>query len=154
MPRSYALAGHFGRLMDEPAEGGRYNNASEAVREGLRLLEDRETLRRLRVEGLRRSIGENRRGGVALTEDGVCSPLEAPSTRRWPKKQNAGSAPARTAGDAGASRRASGRSGVRSMRSQAGAPAAGQALTWVSARRSPAPGAAARTSARHREHRA
>lgn len=77
MPRSYALGEHFERLIDELVKGGRYNNASEVVREGLRLLEDRETLRRLKVEEIRRSIEESRRSGVTLTEEEVFGPLDA-----------------------------------------------------------------------------
>lgn len=77
MPRSYALGGHFEALIDDLVKGGRYNNASEVVREGLRLLEDRETVRRLKVEEIRRSIEESRRSGVLLSEEEVFGPLEA-----------------------------------------------------------------------------
>ena len=77
MPRSYALGAHFEGLIDELVKGGRYNNASEVVREGLRLLEDRERLRQLKVEEIRRSIEEGRRSGVVLSEDDVFGPLEA-----------------------------------------------------------------------------
>ena len=77
MPRSYALGDHFERLIDELVKGGRYNNASEVVREGLRLLEDCETLRRLKVEEIRRSIEESRQSGVTLSEEEVFGPLEA-----------------------------------------------------------------------------
>ena len=65
MPRSYALGSHFEGLIDELVKGGRYNNASEVVRAGLRLLEDREKLRQLKVEEIRRSIEESRRSGVS-----------------------------------------------------------------------------------------
>jgi len=77
MPRSYALGSHFESLIDELVKGGRYNNASEVVREGLRLLEDREKLRQLKVEEIRRSIEESRRSGVTLSEEEVFGPLEA-----------------------------------------------------------------------------
>ena len=77
MPRSYALGSHFENLIDELVKGGRYNNASEVVREGLRLLEDREKLRQLKVEAIRRSIEASRRSSVLLSEDEVFGPLEA-----------------------------------------------------------------------------
>jgi antitoxin ParD1/3/4 len=77
MPRSYALGGHFEVLIDELVKGGRYNNASEVVREALRLLEDREKLRQLKVEEIRRSIEASRRSGVLLSEEEVFDPLEA-----------------------------------------------------------------------------
>lgn len=77
MPRSYALGAHFEGLIDELVKGGRYNNASEVVREGLRLLEDRETLRRLKIEEIRRSIEESRRSGVTIPADEVFDRLEA-----------------------------------------------------------------------------
>lgn len=77
MPRSYALGNHFEHLIEELVKGGRYNNASEVVREGLRLLEDRERLRQLKVEEIRASIEASRRSGVTLSEDDVFGPLEA-----------------------------------------------------------------------------
>lgn len=60
MPRSFALGSHFEELIDALVKGGRYNNASEVVREGLRLLEDREERRRLKVAELRRLVEEAR----------------------------------------------------------------------------------------------
>lgn len=77
MPRSYALGNHFEGLIDQLVQGGRYNNASEVVRDALRLLEDREKLRQLKVEEIRRSIEISRRSGVTLSEDEVFGPLEA-----------------------------------------------------------------------------
>ena len=49
MPRSFALGGHFENFIDEQLRSGRYNNASEVVRDGLRMLEDRENLRQLKT---------------------------------------------------------------------------------------------------------
>lgn len=76
MPRSFALGTHFEDLIGSLVKGGRYNNASEVVREGLRLLEDRERLRELQVEAIRRSIAEGRRADVLLSEEEVFAPLE------------------------------------------------------------------------------
>lgn len=77
MPRSYALGSRFESLIDELVKGGRYGSASEVVREGLRLLEDREKLRQFKVEEIRRSIEESRRSGVLLSEEEVFGPLLA-----------------------------------------------------------------------------
>jgi antitoxin ParD1/3/4 len=77
MPRSFALGNHFESLIDELVKGGRYNNASEVVRDGLRLLEDHERLRQLKVEEIRRSIEDSRRSGQLLSENDVFGPLEA-----------------------------------------------------------------------------
>ena len=77
MPRSFALGSHFDTLIDDLVEGGRYESASDVVREGLRLLEDRETLRRIKVEEIRRSIEEGRRSGVTIPADEVFDRLEA-----------------------------------------------------------------------------
>ena len=40
---SYAVGEHFERFIKSQVQAGRYNNASEVVREGLRLVEERET---------------------------------------------------------------------------------------------------------------
>ncbi|MDO9707023.1 type II toxin-antitoxin system ParD family antitoxin [Paracraurococcus lichenis] len=77
MPRSFALGDHFETMIDTLVQGGRYNNASEVVRAALRLLEDRETERRQKVEEIRRSIEESRRSGQVHSEDEVFSRLEA-----------------------------------------------------------------------------
>lgn len=42
MPSSFALGEHFESFIRSMVASGRYNNASEVVREGLRALEDRE----------------------------------------------------------------------------------------------------------------
>ncbi len=70
----------FEELIDGLLKGGRYNNASEVVREGLRLLEDRERLRQLKVEEIRRSIEEGRRDGRTFSAEEVFDRLEAKYT--------------------------------------------------------------------------
>ncbi len=69
MPRSYALGEHFEAFIDAQVEGGRYNNASEVVRDALRLLEEQETLRELRYAELRRLAEEGQASGLS-EEDG------------------------------------------------------------------------------------
>jgi antitoxin ParD1/3/4 len=78
MPSSYTLGSRFEALVKGLVESGRYNNASEVVRDGLRLLEDREKLREVKVVELRRLAEEGRLSGVS-NEDGeaVLDRLEA-----------------------------------------------------------------------------
>jgi antitoxin ParD1/3/4 len=52
MPRSFALGEHFEEFIDAQVTGGRYNNASEVVRDALRLQEDRERQRQLELRRL------------------------------------------------------------------------------------------------------
>jgi len=42
MPSSYTLGKHFETFVQTQLASGRYNNASEVVRDALRLMEDRE----------------------------------------------------------------------------------------------------------------
>jgi antitoxin ParD1/3/4 len=68
MPRSFALGDRFEALIDAQVQEGRYNNASEVVRDALRLLEDREALRKLRLAELREMAEAGRCGGVSDEE--------------------------------------------------------------------------------------
>ena len=56
MPTSVALGSHFEEFVKKQLESGRFNNVSEVVRAGLRLLEDEEKVRQLRHRELRAAI--------------------------------------------------------------------------------------------------
>lgn len=58
MPTSVALGNHFEEFIKEQLESGRFNNTSEVVRAGLRLLEDEEKLRQIRHTELKAAIQE------------------------------------------------------------------------------------------------
>jgi len=78
MPSSYTLGARFETFVKELVTSGRYNNASEVLRDGLRLLEEREKLREIKVAELRRLAEEGRLSGLSA-EDGeaVLDRLEA-----------------------------------------------------------------------------
>lgn len=76
MPRSYALGEHFERFVEERVKSGRFNNASEVVRAGLRLLERQERQWELELEKLRQSIEDGRRSGPPKPADEVFGRLE------------------------------------------------------------------------------
>ena len=56
MASSYTLGAHFETFIREMVASGRYASASEVVRECLRLMEEREALRRARLEALRSDL--------------------------------------------------------------------------------------------------
>src|SRR4051794_7401495 len=56
--RNVNLTEHFDRFIDEGITSGRFSNASEVVREGLRLLEQREQEDRAKIEWLRAAAKE------------------------------------------------------------------------------------------------
>src|SRR5260370_2364021 len=69
MPSSLSLSIHVEAFIKGLVESGRYNNASEVVRDGLRLLKERERLREVKVAELRRLAEEGRLSGLS-DEDG------------------------------------------------------------------------------------
>jgi antitoxin ParD1/3/4 len=56
--KTFALGERFERFIEKQVKGGRFNNASEVVRAGLRLLEDDEGRRRAKSAELRALIEE------------------------------------------------------------------------------------------------
>jgi antitoxin ParD1/3/4 len=53
-----SLTPELEKLVQEKVKTGRYNSASEVVREALRLLEEQDQLRALRLEEVRKKIAE------------------------------------------------------------------------------------------------
>ena len=53
-----SLTPELEELVSEKVRSGRYNSASEVVREALRLLEEQDQLRALRLEEIRKKIAE------------------------------------------------------------------------------------------------
>jgi antitoxin ParD1/3/4 len=56
--RNVHLTEHFDKFIDAGIKSGRFSNASEIVREGLRLLEQREEEDRAKLEWLRKAAKE------------------------------------------------------------------------------------------------
>lgn len=77
MPTSVALGNHFEAFIREQLQSGRFNNASEVVRAGLRLLEDHEQRKKLELETLRAGIAAGLASGAPKPADDVFDRLEA-----------------------------------------------------------------------------
>ena len=76
MPTSVALSAHFESFVRDQVESGRYNNASEVVRAGLRLLEDEQNRLQLQNEAMRAAIKAGLNSGVSISAEGVFDRLE------------------------------------------------------------------------------
>lgn len=78
---SFILDDHFDAFVAAQVETGRYKNATDVIRSGLRLLEERET----RLQALRHALIEGEKSGVA-------GPLDMEKIKRR-ARQDAGRAP-------------------------------------------------------------
>ena len=76
MPTSFALSVHFESFVRDQVESGRYNNASEVVRAGLRLLEDEQNRLQLQNEAIRAAIKAGLNSGVSISAEEVFERLE------------------------------------------------------------------------------
>ena len=63
MPSSYTIGDHFENFVSALLSSGRYASASEVMRDGLRLLEQREAERHAKLGALRRDIAEGMASG-------------------------------------------------------------------------------------------
>ena len=77
MPTSVALSPHFETFIRDQVESGRYNNVSEVVRAGLRLLEDSERQKAIDLQTLRNDMAAGMASGAALAADPVFDRLQA-----------------------------------------------------------------------------
>lgn len=62
---SISLGDHFEEFIDHSIDEGRFNNASEVIRAGLRLLEEEEN----KLQILKKSIGDGLKSGRAKNFD-------------------------------------------------------------------------------------
>jgi antitoxin ParD1/3/4 len=69
MATSYSIGKHFEGLIQSLIESGRYSTASEVMREGLRLVEEREERRKAKLEALRAEIQKGFDSGPAEEVD-------------------------------------------------------------------------------------
>jgi antitoxin ParD1/3/4 len=76
--RNVVLTSHQNQLVDQLVTSGRYQNASEVLREGLRMIERRESDDAMRLEALRQAANI----GIADTEAGRFQSFETPEALR------------------------------------------------------------------------
>lgn len=74
---SYVVGKHFDAFIRELVQAGRYNNASEVVREGLRLVEEREA----KLKALRQNIHSAIERGGNHSDDEIEEILAADTTK-------------------------------------------------------------------------
>jgi antitoxin ParD1/3/4 len=72
MATSYSIGKHFEGFIESLIKSGRYSTASEVIRDGLRLIEEREQSREVKLEALRAAI-----------QEGLDSPSEEVDIDEW-----------------------------------------------------------------------
>src|SRR5580698_1397654 len=71
MPLNVNLTPQLEKLVRQKVSSGRYNSASEVVREALRIMEAHDELQSLKLEQLRRDIRAGLESGLARPWDGA-----------------------------------------------------------------------------------
>ena len=77
MPTSVALGEYFENFVKRQLASGRFNNVSEVIRTGLRLMEDAEQENAARLKALRTEIKAGLDSGAGREADKVFDRLEA-----------------------------------------------------------------------------
>ncbi len=91
MPSSVALGTHFEAFVKMQVASGRYHNASEVVRDGLRLLQDQEDLRLAKLDRLRTGLQKGLDSGAATPLD--MAEVRAEGQRLWASRVEVAGAP-------------------------------------------------------------
>lgn len=77
MPTSVALSHHFESFVRAQVDSGRFNNVSEVVRAGLRLLENHEAQQVAKLQALRAAVALGLASGPGIPEEEVFDRLES-----------------------------------------------------------------------------
>lgn len=77
MPSSYVTGEHFEAFIKRPIQEGRYARASGVIRDGLRVREDREKRRAMKLESLRAEIQKGTDCGAGIPAEQVFASLRS-----------------------------------------------------------------------------
>jgi antitoxin ParD1/3/4 len=86
MATSYSIGKHFEDLIDSLIKDGRYATASEIIRDGLRLVEEREERRKAKLEALRAEIQKGIDSGPAEEVGDMFERIKAEGRKRLAAK--------------------------------------------------------------------
>jgi antitoxin ParD1/3/4 len=81
-----SLTPELEKLLSEKVKSGLYQSPSEMIREGLRLLEERDRLYQVRLADLRREIKKGIESGPSVPGSQVFRELRAKAGRQRPKR--------------------------------------------------------------------
>jgi antitoxin ParD1/3/4 len=86
MTTSYSIGKHFESLIEGLIESGRYSTASEVMRDGLRMIEEREQRRQAKLEALRAEIQKGFDSGPAEEIGDMFARIKAQGRKRLAAK--------------------------------------------------------------------
>jgi antitoxin ParD1/3/4 len=84
MPSSYVIGEHFEQFVKTQIGSGRYGSASEVIRDALRLMEEREQLRQVKLGNLRSEIQKGLDSGSGKPAEEVFADLRKRIKRSVP----------------------------------------------------------------------
>jgi antitoxin ParD1/3/4 len=82
MATSYSIGKHFEEFIESLIASGRYSTASEIIRDGLRLIEEREQSREAKLEWLRAEIQKGLDSGPAEEIGDMFARIKAEGRKR------------------------------------------------------------------------
>jgi len=85
MPSSYVIGDHFEGFIKQQIQQGRYASASEVIRDGLRVLEDQEKFRDMKLKWLRSEVQKGISSGAGRPIEEVADELKT-RYQQWTAK--------------------------------------------------------------------